>query len=377
MIVSVPKESAAGERRVSVTPDVAKRLAKQGIEVRVEAGAGEQAAYPDAAYADVGATVTADGAGIWSEGDIVVTVQKPTSEQLGRIKSGAVLIGVLQPLVDHDLVRAMANQKITSMSLDAVPRISRAQSMDILSSQATVAGYKAVLIAASNLPKFFPMFVTAAGTIPPGKVLVIGAGVAGLQAIATAKRLGARVEAFDVRPAVKEQVESLGAVFVSPDAEVSAEGEGGYAKAQSEDQAQRTVDFLHERAKGVDVIITTAQIPGRPAPRLIPEATVKDMRPGAVIVDLASESGGNCELSEHGQTVERHGVTIIGPANLASSMATDASQMFARNVLSFLGEFVKDGEISLDFENEVVNGSCITHDGRVVHERTRQAMGEE
>jgi len=377
VIVSVPKESAAGERRVSVTPDVAKRLAKQGIEVRVEAGAGEQAAYPDAAYADVGATVTADGAGIWSEGDIVVTVQKPTSEQLGRIKSGAVLIGVLQPLVDHDLVRAMANQKITSMSLDAVPRISRAQSMDILSSQATVAGYKAVLIAASNLPKFFPMFVTAAGTIPPGKVLVIGAGVAGLQAIATAKRLGARVEAFDVRPAVKEQVESLGAVFVSPDAEVSAEGEGGYAKAQSEDQAQRTVDFLHERAKGVDVIITTAQIPGRPAPRLIPEATVKDMRPGAVIVDLASESGGNCELSEHGQTVERHGVTIIGPANLASSMATDASQMFARNVLSFLGEFVKDGEISLDFENEVVNGSCITHDGRVVHERTRQAMGEE
>ncbi len=377
MIVSVPKESAAGERRVSVTPDVAKRLAKQGIEVRVETGAGERAAYPDAAYTEVGATVTADGAGIWSEADIVVTVQKPTSEQLGRIKSGAMLIGVLQPLVDHDLVRAMADQKITSMSLDAVPRISRAQSMDILSSQATVAGYKAVLIAASNLPKFFPMFVTAAGTIPPGKVLVIGAGVAGLQAIATAKRLGARVEAFDVRSAVKEQVESLGAVFVSPDAEVSAEGEGGYAKAQSEDQAQRTVDFLHERAKGVDVIITTAQIPGKPAPLLIPEATVKDMRPGAVIVDLASESGGNCELSEHGQTVVRHGVTIIGPANLASSMATDASQMFARNVLSFLGEFVKDGEISLDFENEVVSGSCITHDGRIVHERTRQAMGEE
>ena len=377
MIVSVPKESAAGERRVSITPDVVKRLVGQGIEVRVEAGAGERAAYPDAAYADAGATVTADAGGIWSEGDIVVTVQKPTNEQLGRLKNGALLIGVLQPLVDHALVRAMADQKVTSMSLDAVPRISRAQSMDILSSQATVAGYKAVLIAASSLLKFFPMFVTAAGTIPPGKVLVIGAGVAGLQAIATAKRLGARVEAFDVRPAVKEQVESLGAVFVSPEAEVSAEGEGGYAKAQSEAQAQRTVDFLHERAKGVNVIITTAQIPGKPAPRLIPEATVKDMRPGAVIVDLASESGGNCELSEHGQTVVRHGVTIIGPANLASSMATDASQMFARNVLSFLGEFVKDGAISLDFENEVVSGSCITHDGRVVHERTRQAMGEE
>ena len=210
--------------------------------------------------------------------------------------------------------------------------------------------------------------------MPPGNAdfLAIRAGRLG-----TAKRLGARVEAFDVRPAVKEQVESLGAVFVSPEAEVSAEGEGGYAKAQSEAQAQRTVDFLHERAKGVNVIITTAQIPGKPAPRLIPEATVKDMRPGAVIVDLASESGGNCELSEHGQTVVRHGVTIIGPANLASSMATDASQMFARNVLSFLGEFVKDGAISLDFENEVVSGSCITHDGRVVHERTRQAMGEE
>ena len=376
MIVSVPKESAAGERRVSVTPDVVKRLIKLGPEVRVEAGAGARAAYPDAAYTAAGATF-ADAGAVWGEGDIVVTVQKPTSQQLGRMKSGAVLIGVLQPLIDHDLVRAMAGQKVTSMSLDAVPRITRAQSMDILSSQATVAGYKAVLIAASNLPKFFPMFVTAAGTIPPGKVLVLGAGVAGLQAIATAKRLGARVEAFDVRPAVKEQVESLGAEFVSPEEEVSAEGEGGYAKAQSEDQAKRTVDFLHERAKGVDVIITTAQIPGRPAPLLIPEATVMDMRPGAVIVDLASESGGNCDLSEHGETVVRHGVTIIGPADLASTMAMDASQMFARNVLSFLGEFVKDGAVSLDFENEVVTGSCITHEGRVVHERTRQAMGEE
>ncbi len=377
MIVSVPKESAPGERRVSVTPDVVKRLVKQDLEVHVESGAGEMAAFPDNDYEAAGATVVSGGSAIWTDGDIVVTVGKPTMEQLGRMKDGGMLVGVLQPLVDHDLVRAMAKQKVTSLSLDAVPRITRAQSMDILSSQATVAGYKAVLIAASNLPRFFPMFVTAAGTIPPGKVLVIGAGVAGLQAIATAKRLGARVEAFDVRPAVKEQVESLGAVFVAPEAEVAAEGEGAYAKAQTEDQASRTVDFLHERAKGVDVIITTAQIPGKPAPRLITEAAVKDMRPGSVIVDLASETGGNCELSEHGQTVVRHGVTIIGPANLPASMAGDASQMFARNVLSFLGEFIKDGAMTLDFENEVISGSCVTHEGRVVHERTRQAMGEE
>ena len=283
MIVSVPKESAPGERRVSVTPDVVKRLVKQDLEVHVESGAGEMAAFPDNDYDAAGATVVSDGSAIWTDGDIVVTVGKPTTEQLGRMKDGGVLVGVLQPLVDHDLVRAMAKQKVTSLSLDAVPRITRAQSMDILSSQATVAGYKAVLIAASNLPRFFPMFVTAAGTIPPGKVLVIGAGVAGLQAIATAKRLGARVEAFDVRPAVKEQVESLGAVFVSPEAEVAAEGEGGYAKAQTEDQASRTIDFLHERAKGVDVIITTAQIPGKPAPLLIteaaPDGSVPDVRP--------------------------------------------------------------------------------------------------
>ena len=377
MILSVPRETASGERRVAITPDVIKRLTKQGIEVQVEAGAGGGAAYSDDAYAAAGATITPDAGSIWSGGDIVVTVTKPSAEQLGRMKAGAILIGVLQPLTDHELVRAMAAQNVTAMSLDAVPRITRAQSMDILSSQATVAGYKAVLIAASHLPKFFPMFVTAAGTIPPAKVLVIGAGVAGLQAIATAKRLGARVEAFDVRPAVKEQVESLGAVFVAPEEEVTAEGEGGYAKAQTEDQAKRTVAFLHERAKGVDVIVTTAQIPGKPAPRLITEAAVNDMKNGAVIVDLASESGGNCELAEHGETVVRHGVTIIGPANLPATMATDASQMFARNVLSFCGEFLQEGAVALDFHNEVIDGSCITHEGRVVHAPTRRAMGEE
>lgn len=376
MIVSVPRETTPGERRVALTPDVIRRLVKGGVEVRVEAGAGQRASYPDAAYTDAGATMVPDGGAAWSDADIVVTVQRPSGEQLRQMKPGAILVGMLQPLVNVDLVRALAEQNVTAMSLDVLPRISRAQSMDTLSSQATVAGYKAVLIAASHLPRFFPMFVTAAGTIPPGKVLILGAGVAGLQAIATAKRLGAKVEAFDVRPAVKEQVESLGAKFVSPEG-VEAEGEGGYAKEQSEDQQQQTLDFLTERAKAVDVVITTAQIPGKTAPVLITEAAVKGMRPGAVIVDLASETGGNCELTEHGEAIERHGVTIVGPANLPASMAADASQMFAKNLQSFFGEFIVDGAITLDFENEVISGTVITHEGKVVHERTRQAMGEE
>ncbi len=374
MIIAVPRETTAGEQRVALTPDVVKRLLRGELQVLVESGAGSAAGFADAAYTEVGAQV-GDGAAVWSTADLLVTVQRPESEQLRRMKPGAILIGMLQPLVNHDLVKALATQRVTAMSLDALPRITRAQSMDTLSSQATAAGYKAVLMVASHLPKFFPMLVTAAGTIPPAKILVIGAGVAGLQAIATAKRLGARVEAFDVRPVVKEQVESLGAEFVSPD-QVAAEGEGGYARAQTEDQQLRTVQFLHERAKGVDGIITTAQIPGRRAPVLITAAAVRDMRPGSVIVDLAAETGGNCELTKAGETVAVHGVTILGPVNLPASLATHASQMYAKNVQSFLGEFLKDGKPTFDFENEVVSGTTITHEGRVAHERTRQAMGD-
>ncbi|HEX9692454.1 MAG TPA: NAD(P) transhydrogenase subunit alpha [Gemmatimonadales bacterium] len=371
MILAVLRESQEAERRVALTPDVVKRLVAQSIDVRIESGAGAAAGYDDAAYLGVGAAVEADKAKIFATADLVVSVQQPADA--GVLRSGGAFLGVWQPLTNHALVRSFARGKVTSFSLDLLPRITRAQSMDVLSSQATAAGYKAVLLAAGQLPKFFPMLITAAGTIRPAKVLVLGAGVAGLQAIATAKRLGAQVDAFDVRPAVREQVESLGARFVAPEA-VEAEGEGGYAREQTADQQERTVAFLHEQAKTADVIITTAQIPGRKAPTLITEAAVRDMPAGAVIVDLACETGGNCALTQAGATIERHGVTIIGPTNVAASMATHTSQMFAKNVLAFLGELLKDGAMKLDFDNAIISGTCITHDGNVVHERTRQAM---
>ena len=379
MIVSVPRETAPGERRVALTPDVVKRLAGDAVEIRVESGAGSHAGFVDEAYTAAGATIVGDAGALWGEADVLLTVQRPAlgdgADQVSLLHEGAVVVGMLQPLTSPALVKALAGRKVTAMSLDQLPRISRAQSMDTLSSQATVAGYKAVLLAATHVGKMFPMLITAAGTIAPAKVLILGAGVAGLQAIATARRLGAVVEAFDVRPAVKEQVESLGAKFVSP-AAVEAEGEGGYAKQQTEDQQQNTLDFLHGRVPGMDIVITTALIPGKPAPLLITEAMVKDMRPGAVIVDLAAEMGGNCELTRADETVVRHGVTVLGPLNIPASVPFHASQMFAKNLQNFLAEFVKDGSVVLDFENEVISGTCITHEGRVVHERTRQAMGE-
>jgi NAD(P) transhydrogenase subunit alpha len=372
VILAVLRETHPGERRVALTPDVAKRLAGQSIEVWVEAGAGAAAGYADEAYAEVGATMKPDRAAVCSGADLVASVRAPSD--IDALSEGGAFLGVFQPLSSPDVVNGLARRKVTSFSLDLLPRITRAQSMDVLSSQATAAGYKAVLLASTHLPKFFPMLVTAAGTIPPAKVLILGAGVAGLQAIATARRLGAQVRAFDVRPAVKEQVESLGATFVQPDEAVDAEGEGGYAKEQTSDQQERTVAFLSQQAAEVDVIITTAQIPGRTAPVLITEDAVRGMRAGSVIVDLASETGGNCALTEAGETVERHGVTILGPVNVAATMATHTSQMFAKNVQSFLGELLKDGAMELDFDNEIVVGTCITHEGKVVHERTRQAM---
>jgi len=372
VIISVPKERAADERRVALTPDVVKRLAKQSVDVRIEHDAGRGASYVDAAYEAAGATIVADSDAAWREADLVLRVQRPLTEggrdEVQLLRKGAIVVGMLYPLTNHDLVRRLAERKVTSFSLDQLPRITRAQTMDVLSSMSTIAGYRAVLLAAANHGKFFPMLITAAGTIPPAKALVIGAGVAGLQAIATVRRLGAVVEAFDVRPAVKEQVESLGAKFIAAE-QITAEGEGGYAKELSDEQHKRELE------KTTDVVITTALIPGKPAPKLITEATVKAMRPGSVIVDLAAETGGNCELTERGETVERHGVKIIGTLNLPAGMPGDASQMYAKNMQSFLSLLIdKEGKLTLDFEDEIIKGTCITHEGQVVHEATRQAI---
>jgi len=380
VIVSVPKESFAGERRVALTPDVVKRLVAQSVEVRVEHDAGFAASHTDEAYEAAGAKIVGSHEAAWKDADIVLCVQRPMMQTEGRdeialLKEGAVVIGMMYPLTNHALVKQIAARKVTSFSLDQLPRITRAQTMDVLSSMATIAGYRAVLLAASQNGKFFPMLVTAAGTIAPAKVFVIGAGVAGLQAIATAKRLGAVVSACDGRPAVKEQIESLGAKFVQPQADLTAEGAGGYAKELSADQQKAAIQFMHDTVKGMDVVITTALVPGKPAPRLITADMVKDMRPGSVIVDLAAEMGGNCELTKKGETVDANGVSIMGPLNLPAGMPVHASQMYAKNLQSFLGLIVsKEGTLALDFEDEIVKGTCITHEGGVVHEATQKAM---
>jgi NAD(P) transhydrogenase subunit alpha len=376
VIVSVPKETTPGERRVALAPDAVKRLGKLGASVRVEHGAGDAAGFADDGYRAAGAEIAPDARSLRQGADVLVTVHSPAEADVADLKDGAVLVGMLQPSANPGLVRALVRQRVTSFSLDALPRITRAQSMDVLSSMATVAGYKAVLMAAAGLPKFFPMLVTAAGTVPPARVLVLGAGVAGLQAIATARRLGGIVQAFDVRPAVKEQVESLGAQFLVADtAELQAEGAGGYAKELSEEQHRRELELIHKHVQQVDVAICTAQIPGRRAPVLITEAMVKGMRPGAVIVDLAAEGGGNCELTKAGQDVHAHGVTIMGPVNLASTVPADASHMISRNMQSFLQHLIKDGSVKLDFQDEITAGSCITHAGEIKNEAARAAAG--
>jgi NAD(P) transhydrogenase subunit alpha len=369
MTVSVPKETAAGERRVALVPEVVDRLVKSGVEVVVEAGAGAGAHEPDSAYEAAGAAI-GDG----FSGDVVAKVAPPNSEEIGRLRRGGVLVGFLQPLTAADTVRALADAEVTSFAMEAIPRITRAQSMDALSSQATVTGYLAALIAAQELPRFFPMLTTAAGTVRPAKVLVLGAGVAGLQAIATARRLGAVVQAFDVRSAVKEQIESLGARFLELDMGLEdAEAAGGYARALTEEEQQRQRELLAEAIGQMDAVISTAAVPGRPAPLLVTEQAVRNMSPGSVIVDLAAESGGNCELTEPGETVVREDVTIVGPLGLASRMADHASSLYARNVQSLLALMVKDGELELDFDDEVIAGACITRDGEIVHEGARQA----
>lgn len=380
MIISVPKEIVPGERRVALTPDVVKRLVNGGATVRLETDAGAEAAYPNDAYSSVGAEIVADAATVWKDADIVVKVQPPVLDpaqgvnELEHVKESTVLVSMMQPFTNFELVKALASKKVTGFGLEALPRITRAQSMDVLSSMATVAGYKAVLLGAAASGKLFPMLTTAAGTVVPARVLILGAGVAGLQAIATARRLGAVVKAFDVRPEVKEQVESLGADFLVADVVEDASGEGGYAKELSEEQHKKELELIGDALKDVDVVITTALIPGKPAPLLITEEMLDLMKPGSVVVDLASEMGGNCAGTKAGEEVVSHGVKILGPLNLPSSMPEDASRMFSRNLQAFLQGIIKDGELNLDFEDDVVGGTCITHEGKIVHETVKKAM---
>jgi NAD(P) transhydrogenase subunit alpha len=365
MKIGVLKETAANERRVALTPEVAGRLVKAGLEVQIEKGAGEAASFRDDAFRAAGATVAATAADLFGQSAVVLKVQPPSSAEVGLVAAGAALVAVFQPSGVPEVVRELAARRVTSFSLALLPRITRAQPMDVLSSQATVAGYKAVLIAAVTTGRFFPMLVTAAGTLPPARVLVLGAGVAGLQAIATARRLGSIVSAFDVRAAVKEQVESLGAKFVALDIGEHAETAGGYAKELSEETHRRELAFIAQQVKDADIVITTAAIPGKRAPTLITAQAVEEMKPGSVIVDLAVETGGNCELAEPGRDVIKNGVMILGPLNVASTLPVHASQMYARNISSFLLYIVKDGALALDFQDEIVRDTCVTHAGEV------------
>ena len=362
MKIGVPKEIAPNERRVALTPEVAGRLVKGGYEVFIERGAGSAAFFPDAAYTKAGVGVGDRGL-VLGHSDIILQVQAPNPESLTQIPEGSALVAFFQPV--SEFVRALAQRKLTAFSLVLLPRITRAQPMDVLSSQATVAGYKAVLLAATATGRLLPMLVTAAGTLPAARVLVLGAGVAGLQAIATARRLGAIVSAFDVRPAVKEQVQSLGATFLEMAIEEHAETAGGYAKELSEETHRKELAFLANAVKDADIVISTAAIPGKKAPVLITTAAVQGMKPGAVIVDLAAETGGNCELTEPGAEIVRNGVAILGPLNLASTLPFDASQMYARNVAAFLGHIVQDGRLRLDFEDQIIRDTCVTHAGEV------------
>jgi len=375
MKVAVLGETRPGETRVALIPSTVRELAKIGCDVTVSSGAGLASHFADEEYREAGAEVVADAATAVKGAQIVVKVQPPTEQEIEYLPKGVVLVSLLSPLTEPQLIGRLGKAGVTAFALEMIPRITRAQSMDVLSSQATVAGYKAVLLGANALSKFLPMFMTAAGTIRPGKVLILGAGVAGLQAIATARRLGAKVEAFDVRPEVKEQIESLGASFLETEHEVTAEGEGGYAKELSEEQHQRELELIAAHISDTDLVVTTAQIPGRPAPRLITEEMVDSMRPGSVIVDLAAASGGNCAGAREGETVVRNGVQIIGPANLPAGIPVHASQMFAKNVATFLKELVTDGELSLDFEDEVVAATCVTHGGEVRHGPTKERLG--
>jgi NAD(P) transhydrogenase subunit alpha len=365
MLVSVPKETLPGERRVALIPDLVPKLVGAGLQVIVQSGAGAAAGFLDPAYQEKGARLEAD---VFGEADVLLKVQPPTAAETGALKEGSTLISFLHPYTNATGIQALAARKVTAFAMELMPRITRAQPMDALSAMSTVAGYKAVLIAANHLPKFFPLLMTAAGTVSPARVFVLGAGVAGLQAIGTAKRLGAVVEAYDTRPVVKEQVESLGAKFVELGLETKdAEAKTGYAKAQSEEFYQRQREMMTRWVAASDVVVTTALIPGKRAPVLITEAMVQGMRPGSVVVDLAAEQGGNCALTEPGQEVVKHGVLIAGPTNLPSTVPYHASQMYARNVTSYLLHLVQGGSLRLDLSDELTRGPLVTHQGEIVH----------
>jgi NAD(P) transhydrogenase subunit alpha len=372
MRIGVPKESAAGEHRVALVPEVVSKLKAKGVDVLVQRGAGAGALLPDEAFSEAGADLTDDAREVWAS-DAVVTMTPPGPEQIGALPSSSILIGFLAPLTSPESTRALAQAGATALAMEAIPRISRAQSMDALSSQSNVAGYKAALLGAEEMGRFYPMLMTAAGTIPPAKVLVLGVGVAGLQALATAKRLGARTTGYDVRPEVAEQVHSLGAQWL--ELGVEASGEGGYARELTEEERAQQQHALTEAIKGFDVVITTALVPGRPAPQLVTAEAVEGMKPGSVIVDLAGETGGNCALTEPGQTVVRHDVKIVSPLNLPATMPEHASQLFARNVLALLELMIgEDGLLSLDFDDEIISGACIVRDGEIVNAGARASV---
>jgi NAD(P) transhydrogenase subunit alpha len=372
MRIGVPKETAAGEHRVALVPEVTSKLTAKGLDVVVQAGAGADALLPDTAFADAGARVAPDASEAW-QSEVVVVISPPREQQIQMLAGGSTLVGFLAPLTSPASTRALADAGVTAFAMEAIPRISRAQSMDALSSQSNVAGYKAALLGAEQMGRFYPMLMTAAGTIPPAKVLVLGVGVAGLQALATAKRLGARTTGYDVRPEVAEQVASLGAQWL--ELGVEASGEGGYARELTEDERAQQQRALTEAIKGFDVVITTALVPGRPAPELVTADAVEGMKAGSVIIDLAGEAGGNCALTEPCQTIVRHDVRIVSPLNLPASMPEHASQLFARNVLALLELMIgEDGQLALDFDDEIISGACIVRNGEIVHQGARATV---
>ncbi|BAZ17376.1 NAD(P) transhydrogenase subunit alpha [Calothrix sp. NIES-4071] len=379
MKIAVAKEIEVCERRVALIPDTVARLVKQGLEVLVETGAGDRAFFSDAAYEAAGATIIADTARVWGEADVVLKVSPPQersdgSSEVELLREGSVLISFLNPLGNPAIAQKLAERKVSALSMEMIPRSTRAQSMDALSSQASIAGYKAVLIGAAALPKYFPMLTTAAGTIAPAKVFIMGAGVAGLQAIATARRLGAIVEAFDIRPAVKEEVQSLGAKFVEVKLDEETATAGGYAREISEESRRRTQELVATHIKNADIVITTAQVPGKKAPLLVTEEMVMGMKTGSVIVDIAAEQGGNCACTEPGKDIVKHGVTIIGPINLPSSVPVHASQLYSKNLTSLLQLIIKNNAIQIDFGDDIINEACVTHAGEIRNSRVKEAL---
>ena len=375
MYLAIPKEDINNESRVAATPGTVKELISAGLDVYVETEAGSKSYISDKEYEEAGANIIGSGNEILSQADIIIKVLPPSVEQVSQIKPNAIVISLCQTTRELDIVKAMRDRSLTSLSMHLVPRTTLAQKMDALSSQANIAGYKAVLMAASKLSVYMPLLMTAAGTIRPAKVLILGAGVAGLQAIATAKRLGAHVEAFDVRPVVKEQVESLGAKFIEVDSSGDeGVGEGGYAKETSDDYKQRQQQLIHEHISKADVVITTALIPGKPAPILIPTSMVDAMKPGSIVMDLASENGGNCELTQKDEVIDHNGVTIDGTSNIPGTMPVHASELYAKNITALLTYMIKDGQLDLDLEDEIISESMYTHNGEITHEQTKDAL---